>query len=284
MAESSLSKLLRPDQPDALHHPLSPSARTGPRRAASFTNATREASSPTNSQLKGTRRHHAATVSVSSISERHVTEADLLGVGPSTRPVRRSAQSKAQTPLSLNSQSDLGSTRQNRDGRSNSTGSKPLSMYIDGLTKEEAAVVEMRFDLMSTDEIQVYLQTLVPSLASPPRSTPSSISHASPSTPRAIPSIPSPRTDDEPLFPPSPPAEITPRKLPDHPLGILSRAIRELKESVITLEEENTKLRAELMASGAKSDKHDAVSSHCLNVAHLRHQYMTISLKPCRHI
>lgn len=49
--------------------------------------------------------------------------------------------------------------------------------------------------------------------------------------------------DKSPLFPPSPPLLQNHAQITDHPLRVLSRAVRELREAIERLEEENLRLR-----------------------------------------
>jgi hypothetical protein len=159
--------------------------------------------------------------------------------------------------------------------RSRSTGRASLlrhdnadsSYALDGLSNEEKAVVEMRFDLMSDEELGIYLSTLFP-LPPPPDFSNTSSSATSPSVPSenedpgapttpATPATPRasnrrrlvkmPSEDDglTPLFPPSPPANHTHVQV-DHPLRILARAVLELRDNVERLQEENEGLRAQV--------------------------------------
>lgn len=154
---------------------------------------------------------------------------------------------------------------------------------IDSLSKEEAAVVEMRFDLMSEGEVEMYLRTMCPPRSRSGSNSTTSTSSSSSSSPRAISSLSTPRlitptevispttpraqfakrpfvptpssSDKTPLFPPSPRSKKARR--PDHPLRILSRAVRELRESVEHLEEENARLKHELELALGKRPSRD---------------------------
>jgi hypothetical protein len=59
---------------------------------------------------------------------------------------------------------------------------------------------------------------------------------------------------DQPLFPPSPPGTIQ-RETVEHPLRILSRAVRELREAVEKLEQENEALRLIKEAGGVRAKR-----------------------------
>lgn len=265
---------MSPDQKK--HHPLSPSNRPEPitRRASSFTNSipgpSRPRQSPSIAQAgyfdlpksESPKRHHAATVSISSNLSRQsrAGEGDLLGIGPSQKLSKRTGRgSNKSSPAtgyhSVFDESDAGSLRPTTL-RGDSSGSKPLSTFMDSLSKEEMAVVETRFDQFSDEELSGYLKLF----GEPPPMISPEIDTATPRVPSVkdeelSPTTPMPRTtakpiskgddiDDQPLFPPSPPSLAVQREALDHPLRILSRAIRELKEAVERLEEENDRLRA----------------------------------------
>jgi hypothetical protein len=127
-------------------------------------------------------------------------------------------------------------------------------------------VVEMRFDLMSDDELDAYmggmgsgggLSSGLDSLT--PRGTRSREPTVSPTTPMPmrLPVAPIMATTvDEPLFPPSPPLPPDQRDAQDHPLRILSRAVRELKEAVEQLEAENERLRSGTSGSKEGTSRH----------------------------
>jgi hypothetical protein len=116
---------------------------------------------------------------------------------------------------------------------------------LDSLSKDEVAILDTRFDLMSDDELRIYLEHFG---APPPRdsSTDLPTPKVKPGTPPK-PHSPALMTGDKtPLFPPSPPSHATHREVVDHPLRILSRAVRELREANSRLEEENERLRLHL--------------------------------------
>ena len=319
MAEQSLSALLKPESasPDDLH-PLSPSL-PAPRRAASYhaIQSSYRASTLTprahdgirtfgtppedasgyfdlpraghSSQTKPAKRvgrSHAATIS-SVLPHAKVTEADLLGIGPSelrSRGTPKGKSTRHQSPIighgaSAERDQTNGIGRPKTiSGPGSGVPASPLA-YTDSLTQEEAAVVEMRFDLMTDEELDIYLRTMYPTSAASsngpdPRTDDelrdeSCRSEVSPTTPRAVPTI-TPRSAESqatakesagkegnsPLFPPSPPNELRIGKRGDHPLRILGRAVRELREEVTRLALENEELRADLAErSGPKASR-----------------------------
>ncbi|EIW67400.1 hypothetical protein TREMEDRAFT_11606, partial [Tremella mesenterica DSM 1558] len=119
------------------------------------------------------------------------------------------------------------------------------------LSKEELVIVNKRFDLMSDLELSEYLSLFGSSQSSAqpsashsphPSLDPASLTpkNSSQSSPSQIIDDPDSKT---PLFPPSPPGHVKP-EMADHPLRVLSRAIRELQEEIARLEEENQVLRS----------------------------------------
>jgi uncharacterized small protein (DUF1192 family) len=294
-------------------HPLSPSLHPPTKRSSSFTLLPSTSTATTRAAATGyfdlastsvpaprhmrhegvTRRQHAASVSVvpSRVAGKgRVSQADLLGVGPSRRP-----RSMIEAVEEHQEGEGTGTTRSEalegdrQAGRGSFNSVRPV--HIDMLSKEDAAVLEMRFDYMTDEELGVYLATLFPlpsptpltrstSPARAPLATPPSLGTSTPTpsaevagegrdemvpdTPRAI------KTgkrigrealwnedDASPLFPPSPPGDM-PRGQPDHPLRILARAVRELKDKVEQLEDENERLRAEISLGKAKRSKSHA--------------------------
>ncbi|KAK4689732.1 small G protein signaling modulator 3, partial [Tremellales sp. Uapishka_1] len=150
--------------------------------------------------------------------------------------------------------------------RGYSGSSKPWTAYLDSLSREELAVLEMRFDLMEDDELEEYLRVLSGveqgSELLTPRVTGSG-SHITP-LPTRRPVVC--RPEDDLLFPPSPPGHE--REELDHPLRILCRAVRELKEVVEQLETENASLKKEWAA--VEVEKADQVSFAARNIAHIQ--------------
>ncbi|KAK8854964.1 hypothetical protein IAR55_003704 [Kwoniella newhampshirensis] len=207
-------------------------------------------------------RPHAATVSGSRPTHRSsatnggLSEADLLGVGPSQRHLRRGSK----TSPSLSSAAGLEDVQGHhldrpQSQRADSSGSRPLLSYLDSLGRDEMAIVETRFDLLSDGELSQYLESLPgPSrtryLATDRSSSEQDQSHTlhveenDPSLSR----VGTPPSDKSPLFPPSPPSLPSKQDAPDHPLRVLSRAVRELREVVAKLELENERLREETRA------------------------------------
>ena len=134
---------------------------------------------------------------------------------------------------------------------------KEIAPYLNGLSKEEIAVVTTRFDLMSPAEIESYLGR-----AKHTDENTHSIATEQDSTLTPMPSHSRSTTDqDSPLFPPSPPP---PLSQDEHPLRILSRAVHELLETVKSLEQENEALREQNRRTGSKNVKRreDEVSIH----------------------
>jgi hypothetical protein len=132
------------------------------------------------------------------------------------------------------------------------------SGYLDSLSRDEIEVLDTPFDVMSDTELGKVLQPYVAEtkssikdkskrasangssgsdipksggLDSPKKSAQTS----SPGTPGT------PQTVATPLFPPSPPGTVATRA--EHPLRVLSRAVRELREVISRLEEDNARLR-----------------------------------------
>jgi hypothetical protein len=173
----------------------------------------------------------------------NATDADLLGVGPSRRlaPVKGSSTQ----PLSSSAPPPANSLPMQT-----SRSKRPWKMFLQSLSREELAVVDTDFDGMTEHQLRAYLRSFSTS------STPTDIpidditpEDSIPPTP-PIPIQPRP-SDDAPLFPPSPPGT-THHEIVDHPLRILSRAVRELREAVEKLEEENEALRLIKEAGGVR--------------------------------
>jgi hypothetical protein len=129
---------------------------------------------------------------------------------------------------------------------------RPWSSFLQSLSKQELAVVETDFDSMSEEDLITFLHSSNPQpaapedLSIPPASTVISV---------PPPTLPAPaslqRDVDQPLFPPSPPLT-TRADLVDHPLRILSRAVRELRETVEMLEAENLRLSVPTQGVGVR--------------------------------
>ncbi|KIR36411.1 hypothetical protein I352_01360 [Cryptococcus deuterogattii MMRL2647] len=152
-----------------------------------------------------------------------------------------------------------------------STIAKPWD-HLESLSKDELSIVDTRFDLMSDDELHEYLQN-VPcapedptphvELSSPvfPANGQTSSSAGSSSTTELPPSRDT--GDKSPLFPPSPPLLQNNAQITDHPLRVLSRAVRELREVIERLEEENSRLRMDHIKREPPSGKAtDQISIH----------------------
>ncbi|XAO21799.1 hypothetical protein I312_100555 [Cryptococcus bacillisporus CA1280] len=152
-----------------------------------------------------------------------------------------------------------------------STIAKPWD-HLESLSKDELSIVDTRFDLMSDDELHEYLQN-VPcapedptphvELSSPvfPANGQTSSSASSSATTELPPSRDT--GDKSPLFPPSPPLLQNNAQITDHPLRVLSRAVRELREVIERLEEENLRLRMNQIEREPSSGKAtDQISIH----------------------
>ncbi|OCF75968.1 hypothetical protein I204_03265 [Kwoniella mangroviensis CBS 8886] len=188
-------------------------------------------------------RPHANTISTARPSRRSgngLSEAQLLGVESSRRSGHWSNLTSPNLhhhPIVENQQ--ISRFRSPKRGDSSSS---RLFGHLDSLSKEELAVVETRFDLMTDDELRQYIRQTPSSNPTPlESSTSESLDSSRDDTapPRPVPA------DHPPLFPPSPPAS-DPVSVPtDHPLKVLSKAIAELREVIERLEDENIKLKKE---------------------------------------
>lgn len=135
---------------------------------------------------------------------------------------------------------------------------KSWTAFMDSLSKDEIGVVETRFDLMRESDLKEYLDAF--DFASHPRP---STSTSRPSTPIAEDISKKGLEDllgdeDRRLFPPSPPSLATQREVLDHPLKILSRAVRELREAVERLQRENASLREEVSKEAGRAPRQAA--------------------------
>ncbi|WWC93558.1 hypothetical protein V866_000393 [Kwoniella sp. B9012] len=188
-------------------------------------------------------RPHANTISTARPSRRTgkgLSEAQLLGVESS----RRSGHWSNLTSPTLHNHpivEDQQISRYRSPKRGDSS-SSTLFGYLDSLSKEELAIVETRFDLMTDDELRQYIRK---SPSSPPTPLEFSTSESlNPSRDDTAPPRPD-SADHPPLFPPSPPAGDPVLPTSDHPLKVLSKAIVELREVIERLEDENIKLKKE---------------------------------------
>ncbi|WVR07341.1 hypothetical protein IAU60_004382 [Kwoniella sp. DSM 27419] len=200
---------------------------------------------------------HAKTISTARPSRRvaGVSEADLLGVGTSSRsPAARRLDHAAKAMATVPSIEEDTLTRRPYSPRRTHSGSsrRTLASYLDSLSRDDMAVVDTRFDLMSDDELQRYMQEATAShlpgtgssdgTRTPRTRTDGLDGEVSEDDPRAqlartLPRAPSP------LFPPSPPSLASQVVPQDHPLRVLSRAVRELREVIDRLEGDNEQLR-----------------------------------------
>jgi hypothetical protein len=231
-------------------HPLSPGLHPTPPRRPSSQAGYFDAPSPVPPLPETSQRHHSS--SISSTHRNHRTsDADLLGIGPSPRVLRRNIPGTMKPSPAISDQGvmedpPLVPEPRPVPSRGSSGRSKPYSIYVNSLSREEMQIVDTRFDLMSEPELSIYLSSFSQSSR-----TPRQVISLSPTTPRptSVNSVSgrvrevSDDGDTSPLFPPSPPNQETRREMMDHPLRILARAVRELKEAIESLEEENEILR-----------------------------------------
>ena len=290
------------------HHPLSPTSRPAfAQRSSLFTTPTSGSSSAQQGYFDLVTADHALPRQQQrprkSPSPRRrklsgASDSELLGVAPPHRTGQNArkpspAPSHHHTTGNAEEEDDAGSTfRPSAARRADSTSSKPWSVYLDSLSREEMSVVATRFDLMLPEALEEYLgrwnqrsdTTPLGTGLLTPRVLPGNSNSfpTSPTTPKAVRdtrdnlslrTIERSDADQSPLFPPSPPSHVAKRGNMNHPLRILSRAVEELKEAVQRLEEENDLLRAvESPVTGQKSA--DRVSSFDLLVADCRLPYM----------
>ncbi|WWC90928.1 uncharacterized protein L201_005866 [Kwoniella dendrophila CBS 6074] len=250
--------------------------------------ATENVASPTQNQPSDFQpavyhRPHANTISTARPTRRSgngLSEAQLLGVDVGQHGTRRSGNWSNLASPTLNHHQPIledAELRKNSDRfrspkRGDSSGSG-LFGHLDSLSKEELAIVETRFDLMSDLELREYigsLQNPTPtSSITPSQPYQDGFSHPASDQPASI-DIPSPKTeplsnDHSPLFPPSPPNNNSVVLLTEHPLKVLSRAVTELREVIERLEKENALLRkenAEKARARTKRRSADQISIH----------------------
>ncbi|ODO03174.1 hypothetical protein I350_06019 [Cryptococcus amylolentus CBS 6273] len=251
---------------DDAPHPLVP-----PRRPALPRLHTNPPHSPT---IPSPHRPHAATISTTWPTQRRggSSEAELLGVqSRQSQPRRHGSSSAKLTSPSQASHSpffddhdDHQTPRSYRPSlrQTESTALKGLDGYLDSLDRNELAVVETRFDLMTDEEIRLYLQSHedAPDESEPPVDVSDSALEFG--------QLPSQEKPDlfgaqSPLFPPSPPPVRVRALAHDHPLRILSRVVKELKEVIDRLEDENDSLReAQSRKRSSSSKAADQISIH----------------------
>ena len=188
------------------------------------------------------------------------SNADLLGIGPSDGKISGGKGVSDQVDTSNIHQAEQPSERSS------------ISV-LDGFGPDERAILETRFDLMSSPELEDVLQSLklATKFATSSSSRPDldvSTTTLSQTTPKATRiARPNPemasldlgsaevfetdKTSEDgsksPLFPPSP--TLSPSHHALHPLGILSRAVFQLRHEVEALQVENEELRSELVAA-----------------------------------
>jgi len=234
--------------PSRQDHPLSPSNHpTLTRRLSSVPNEPPDYFTATSSSTKN----------VHDRRKTNATDTDLLGIGPSRRLAPVKVSSNRPIP-------DSGPSPAN--GMQRTRSKRPWKVFLQSLSREELAVVDTDFDGMTEPELRAYLH----SFSTSPRSiditteAESPLALVSPTSPLPI----QPRASDAaPLFPPSPPA-MTQQAIVDHPLRILSRAVRELREAVEQLEAENEALRLIKEAGGVRPKRNKQahqVSLRCRN-------------------
>ena len=205
--------------------------------------------------------------SISGRRSTNVSEADLLGVGPSRKLGKVSTDKEKNTDEGKKGTVNGTMLERSRSRRS-------WKVFIQSLNKEELAIIETDFDGMPDDQLQAYVSSFesTPNDVDP---APQDFQNGMDSQSKAdnvmnesSPRIPADSDLDPPLFPPSPPGE-TQRELVDHPLRILSRAVRELREVVEGLEDENEKLRLLKEVGGVRGKRDRRADQVCL----LNHQH-----------
>lgn len=189
--------------------------------------------------------------SVSGRRSTNATEADLLGVGPSRKLAKGTTDKVPDNGRgSIANGAALERTRSRRSWK----------VFLQSLSKEELAIIETDFDGMPEDQLQAYLSSFNPNSSSSTHvhltAGDDTEAQAEPvnNSPPIPPRLPSDTNLEPPLFPPSPPPG-TQLELVDHPLRILSRAVRELREVVESLEDENEKLRLLKEAGGVRGKR-----------------------------
>jgi hypothetical protein len=177
---------------------------------------------------------------------------DLLGLGIESGPSRRR---RSVEPGSRPSAASLFGDEETPRRPRRALGS--WAGYLDSLSRDEIEVLDTPFDVMSDSELLAALRSFGHARegrkssrrgsGSPTRRdtarTSNGDSHASPSpspTKSALSSTP-PQSTAAPLFPPSPPGPAVAHA--EHPLRVLSRAVRELREVIARLEVENARLK-----------------------------------------
>ncbi|WVQ76837.1 hypothetical protein IAR50_006511 [Cryptococcus sp. DSM 104548] len=198
------------------------------------------------------RRPHAATISTTRPAQKlgGISEAELLGIESTQRQQRRHGTypSKMTSPSLASQTSFLDDHDNHLTPRSHHPSLRQkdpntfrgFERYLDGLDRDELAVVETRFDLMTDEEIRLYLESQESHADSKSPVEGSSVLEFGQLSPQEKPDL---FGAQSPLFPPSPPCVQTNALVQDHPLRILSRAVRELKEVIDRLEEENEELQ-----------------------------------------
>ena len=226
-----------PPAPARHDHPLSPS---------NYPTLTRRPSPSPNQPPDYFTAASSSSYSSHDRRKANATDADLLGVGPSRRlaPVKGSSTQPISSSVPPPANSLPMQTSRSK---------RPWKMFLQSLSREELAVVDTDFDGMTEQQLRAYLRSFSSS------STPTDIASEDITPADSIPPTPpipiQPRpSDDAPLFPPSP-SGTTHREIVDHPLRILSRAVRELREAVEKLEEENEALRLIKEAGGVRSKR-----------------------------
>jgi len=240
-------------------HPLSPSTLPSHgRRPSSIPNQPPDYFTATSSTSYSTHELRKANAS----------DADLLGIGPSRRlgAFKTSSIQPQSHPSTSTANPSTGTPMQK------SRSQRPWKMFLQSLSREELAVVDTDFDAMTESQLRSYLHSFSTSstISEAPdviREDVSPLTSVPPTPPIPIQARSSDMGGpDQPLFPPSPPGT-TDRDFVDHPLRILSRAVRELREAVEKLEEENEALRLIKEAGGVRPKRNrqaDQVRSHVL--------------------
>lgn len=163
-------------------------------------------------------------------------DADLLGLSGVAGPSRpRRSSEKAERAL-FGDEDDHTPRRPaaNRRGPLPS-GGWGWAGYLNCLSRDEVDVLDTPYDTMSDTDLEAALR---PFAETEDGKRKSSTRNGVSTTPTATP-----------LFPPSPPGTAAPRA--EHPLRVLSRVVRELREVISQLEDENARLRATDSATGS---------------------------------
>lgn len=244
----------------ALSSPRSPAAAAAgyfdlPRRhhAGSVSNAGAVGSAGSGSPVAGTT--HAVVAGLLSTPKRRTSvlptpvDPDLLGLNLHAGPSRRRGSSPGNSAINLFNEEEAtprrpATTQYKRQGTplrdtySLNHNNRSWAPYLDCLGRDELALLDTHFDGMNDRELAAFLAPYASDVNGGGRSRDGE-SQSTDGT-----STPPPNNADAPLFPPSPPPARSVEHAREHPLRVLSRAVRELREVISRLEDENALLRA----------------------------------------